>query len=148
VFACPRICERTQNARQPGFSPPRKRCCRAVPARARSESRTRPGVAHANVYRAVQFPRDPAALTEEVNNRFSDVIERGKPDTAAPLVALHQMTGVALTLKIDWRFATDLTGDGMTEDYALDPAVLASLATVLDRARTAVRSDSAVSGSC
>jgi AcrR family transcriptional regulator len=76
-----------------------------------------------------------AALTDLVNDRMREVVAQARPDTAPPLVALYQLTDVALTLKVDWRFAVDLTGDGTTEDSALDPAVLAGLTTAFSRAR-------------
>jgi AcrR family transcriptional regulator len=94
------------------------------------------GVARATLHRRFSSRADLlAALTDLVNGRLRQALEQSGPYSAPPLVALHQMTAAVLSLKIDWRFAMDLTGDGTSDVSALDPAVTSGLIAIFERAR-------------
>jgi len=67
------------------------------------------GVARTTIHR--RFTTRQAlldAMAEAAVAQLRAVIEEGRPETAPPLVALHEITASVLRTKISWRFAFDL----------------------------------------
>lgn len=90
------------------------------------------GVARTTVHRRFSS-RDEllTALIAVVNGRLRTALDTARSDAAPPLAALYQVTVVALELKVDWRFAMELTGDGSSAGAAIDPDILAGLDHIL-----------------
>ncbi|MFJ8583707.1 TetR/AcrR family transcriptional regulator [Streptomyces sp. NPDC093595] len=64
------------------------------------------GVARTTVHR--RFANRQAlveALAGNAARHLDDVVSEGRPETAPPLVALHQITAGVLRVKLGWRFA-------------------------------------------
>lgn len=67
------------------------------------------GVARTTIHR--RFTTRQAlmdAMADTAVAQLRAVIDEGRPETAPPLVALHEITAKVLRTKISWRFALDL----------------------------------------
>jgi AcrR family transcriptional regulator len=79
---------------------------------------TAAGVARATLHR--RFASREAlveAMAVSALTQVSEAIEAGRPDTAPPLVALHQVTANVIDVKSGWRFTlnqTQLTSEAVT----------------------------------
>ncbi|MFD0201656.1 MULTISPECIES: TetR/AcrR family transcriptional regulator [Saccharothrix] len=71
------------------------------------------GVARTTVHR--RFANRQAlveAMTADVVRQLDEVMDAGRPETAPPLVALHEITANVLRVKIGWPFAMGLVFTG------------------------------------
>lgn len=78
------------------------------------------GVARATVHRRFANRQAlVAAMTADVVRQLDEVIDAARPETAPPLVALHEITASVLRVKIGWPFAMGvvfMAGDPSVDD--------------------------------
>ncbi|MFD2460371.1 TetR/AcrR family transcriptional regulator, partial [Amycolatopsis samaneae] len=90
-----------------------ERVLSADPAASMEQIAAAAGVARTTVHRRFAT-RD--ALIDELTGwaaqRFGDAVDRARPETAPPLVALYQVTANVLEVKIGWGFAMDRAFSG------------------------------------
>ncbi len=96
------------------------------------------GVARTTVHRRFAS-RDAlvAALSAWATQKFHEAVQSARPDTAPPAVALHQVTGNVLRVKIGWGFAISTTTPEDPEVARVHADVLAQCDHLFRRAREA-----------
>jgi AcrR family transcriptional regulator len=86
-----------------------ERVLSANPAASMEQIAEDAGVARTTIHR--RFATRQAlmdAMADAAVAQLRAVIDEGRPETAPPLVALHEITAKVLRTKISWRFALDL----------------------------------------
>ncbi|MER5393677.1 TetR/AcrR family transcriptional regulator [Saccharopolyspora sp. NPDC002686] len=74
------------------------------------------GVARTTVHRRFASRESLVeAMAVWAAEQFRDAVATARPDTAPPLVALHQVTANVLRVKVDWGFAMSRTAGGEVE---------------------------------
>lgn len=92
------------------------------------------GVARATIHR--RFANRQAlveAMTEDVARQLDAVMDAARPETAPPLVALHEITASVLRVKIGWPFAIGVVFE------AREPSAVQAQRRVTDRCLALLR---------
>lgn len=99
---------------------------------------TAAGVARATLHR--RFPSREAlieAMAVSALTHVNEAIEAGRPDTAPPLVALHQVTANVIDVKSGWRFTINQTQPASEAVTALQDRITSRCLQLLTRAQQA-----------
>lgn len=99
---------------------------------------TAAGVARATLHR--RFPSREAlieAMAVSALTHVNEAIEAGRPDTAPPLVALHQVTANVIDVKSGWRFTINQTQPTSEAVTALQDRITNRCLQLLTRAQQA-----------
>ncbi|WP_328393534.1 TetR/AcrR family transcriptional regulator [Nocardia sp. NBC_00416] len=94
------------------------------------------GVSRATIHR--RFAHRQAlvdALVDSAARQLTAAVESGRPDTAPPLVALHQITANVLEVKGAWTFALGVRPDPDSDAATLHAAMAQHCIAVLERAK-------------
>ncbi|WP_407562262.1 TetR/AcrR family transcriptional regulator [Streptomyces sp. 184] len=94
------------------------------------------GVARTTIHR--RFANRQAlieALASSAARQLAQAVEDGRPDTAPPLVAMHQITANVLQVKSAWRSALELPADPDSEAALLHQDIARRCIAVLKRAQ-------------
>lgn len=84
------------------------------------------------------------ALALSAVTRLSEAVDDGRPDTAPPLIALHQITANVVSVKREWNFALGLPAADGTSAASTHASVDDTCIKVLRRARDSSLIDESV----